>query len=51
MADEVRRRLAEGQTTKEIRRCLKRYVTSQIFRTLADIHQRPDLLLAAADAT
>jgi transposase len=44
----VQRRLAEGKTTKEIRRCLKRYVTRQIFRTLVDAHQRPDALLAAA---
>lgn len=28
------RRLAEGRTPKEIRRCLKRYITRQIFRTL-----------------
>lgn len=44
----VQRRLAEGKTTKEIRRCLKRYVTRQIFRTLADAHPRADELLAAA---
>ncbi len=44
----VQRRLAEGKTTKEIRRCLKRYVTRQIFRTLVDTHQRTDTLLAAA---
>ncbi|MEU4345003.1 IS110 family transposase [Nocardia sp. NPDC023852] len=30
----TRRRLAEGRTTREIRRCLKRYVARQIFRTL-----------------
>lgn len=31
----IDRRLTEGKTTKEIRRCLKRYVARQIFRTLA----------------
>ncbi|MCD5422693.1 IS110 family transposase [Rhodococcus pyridinivorans] len=31
----VARRRAEGRTTKEIMRCLKRYVTRQVFRTLA----------------
>lgn len=31
----VQRRLAEGKTNKEIRRCLKRYVSRQVFRTLA----------------
>lgn len=30
----VTRRRAEGLTTKEITRCLKRYITRQIFRTL-----------------
>lgn len=30
----VDRRLAEGKTAKEIRRCLKRYIARQIFRTL-----------------
>lgn len=29
------RRVAEGKTPKEARRCLKRYVTRQLFRTLA----------------
>ncbi|MFE3003481.1 IS110 family transposase [Nocardia sp. NPDC059246] len=33
----VRRRLAEGRTQREIRRCLKRYITRQIFRTLTQI--------------
>lgn len=32
--DYVKRRTAEGRTTREIRRCLKRYVTRQIHRTL-----------------
>lgn len=31
------RRIAEGKTPKEIRRCLKRYVTRQLFRTLANM--------------
>lgn len=44
----VERRLAEGKTTKEIRRCLKRYATRQIFRTLAAAHQQPDALAPAA---
>ncbi len=30
----VERRQAEGRTTKEIRRCLKRYLARQIYRTL-----------------
>jgi len=30
----VQRRTAEGKTTKEIRRCLKRYLARQIYRTL-----------------
>lgn len=40
----VARRRAEGRTTKEIMRCLKRYVTRQLFRTLAAAH--PDLSVA-----
>lgn len=34
----IERRLAEGKTSKEIRRCLKRYVTRQVYRTLAAAH-------------
>ena len=34
----VARRRAEGRTTKEIMRSLKRYITRQIFRTLAAAH-------------
>jgi transposase len=30
----VERRSAQGRTNKEIRRCLKRYLASQIYRTL-----------------
>jgi len=32
--DYVARRRAEGRTTKEIRRCLKRYIARQVFRLL-----------------
>lgn len=42
------RRLAEGKTTKEIRRCLKRYVGRQIFRTLAAAHPPPEAPASAA---
>jgi transposase len=31
----VARRTAEGKTPREIRRCLKRYITRQLYRTLA----------------
>ena len=44
----VQRRLAEGKTSKEIRRCLKRYVGRQIFRTLAAAHPGPEVLTSAA---
>jgi transposase len=37
----VARRRAEGRTTKEIMRALKRYITRQLFRTLAAAHPRP----------
>jgi transposase len=30
----VARRLAEGKTTREIKRCLKRYIARQLFREL-----------------
>ena len=43
----VQRRLAEGKTSKEIRRCLKRYVGRQIFRTLAATHPGPEVLASA----
>jgi transposase len=32
----IARRTAEGKTPKEIRRCLKRYVTRQLYRTLTN---------------
>jgi transposase len=37
----VTRRRAEGRTTKEIMRSLKRYITRQLFRTLAAAHPVP----------
>lgn len=37
----VARRRAEGRTTKEIMRSLKRYITRQIYRTLAAAHPIP----------
>lgn len=37
----VARRRAEGRTTKEIMRSLKRYITRQLFRTLAAAHPMP----------
>lgn len=33
--DYIQRRIAEGRTKREIMRCLKRYVSRQIYRTLA----------------
>lgn len=38
----VARRRAEGRTTKEIMRSLKRYITRQLFRTLAAAHPTPE---------
>jgi transposase len=37
----VARRRTEGRTTKEIMRSLKRYITRQLFRTLAAAHPLP----------
>ena len=37
----VTRRRAEGRTTKEIMRSLKRYITRQLFRTLTAAHPVP----------
>jgi len=34
----VERRRAEGRTTKEIRRCLKRYLARQLYRTIQGLH-------------
>lgn len=38
----VARRRAEGRTTKEIMRSLKRYITRQLYRTLAAAHPIPE---------
>ena len=38
----VERRRAEGRTTKEIRRCLKRYLARQLYRALESLHAMPD---------
>lgn len=38
------RRIAQGKTPAEIRRCLKRYVTRQLFRVLKSTHQGLDTL-------
>lgn len=40
----VARRRAEGRTTKEIMRSLKRYITRQLYRTLAAAHPVPTTL-------
>ena len=32
--DYVAKRTAEGKTTREIRRCLKRYITREIYKAL-----------------
>lgn len=37
----VERRRAEGRTTKEIRRCLKRYLARHLYRTLQRLHAEP----------
>ena len=39
----VERRRAEGRTTKEIRRCLKRYLARQLYRTLEALHAVTDV--------
>jgi transposase len=44
----VERRRAEGRTTKEIRRCLKRYLARQPHRTLKRLHAEPDSCPQAA---
>lgn len=43
----MKRQLAEGKTTKEIRRCLKRYTSRQIFRTLAAAHRIPQEVITS----
>lgn len=44
----VNRRRAEGRTTKEIRRCLKRYLARQLYRNLEKLHAEPDTVPRAA---
>ena len=46
--DYLLRRLAEGKTSKEIRRCLKRYVGGQVFRTLTASHPSAAAATSAA---
>jgi transposase len=40
----IQRRRAQGRTTKEIRRCLKRYLARQLYRTLEALHAAPDMI-------
>ena len=44
----VERRRAEGRTTEEIRRCLKRYLARHLYRTLERLHAEPNANLQAA---
>lgn len=44
----VDRRRAEGRTTKEIRRCLKRYLARQLYRNLEKLHAEPHPVPRAA---
>ena len=44
----IQRRLGEGKTDREIRRCLKRYTSRQILRTLAAAHRPPKTAESAA---
>ena len=44
----VERRRAEGRTTREIRRCLKRYLARQLYRTLERLHTKSDAYPQAA---
>jgi len=37
----VEKRLAEGRTRREIRRCLKRYIARYLYRTLNALHDTP----------
>lgn len=43
----IERRQSEGKTSREIRRCLKRYISRQIFRSLAVAHPVPGAAAAA----
>ena len=47
----VERRRAEGRTTREIRRCLKRYLARQLYRTLNALHDHPETALRPLDQT
>lgn len=40
--DYTQRRRTEGLTTRRIRRCLKRYITRELYRTLNTIHRNHD---------
>lgn len=44
----VERRRAEGRSTKEIRRCLKRYLARHLYRTLQRLHAQPASIPQAA---
>ncbi|WP_431948462.1 transposase, partial [Micromonospora marina] len=39
--DYITRRRAEGRTTREITRCLKRYIARQLYRTITAHHRTP----------
>src|SRR5699024_1137480 len=43
----IERRQSEGKTRREIRRCLKRYISRQIFRALTVAHPAPDAVATA----
>ena len=43
----IERRLSDGKTRREIRRCLKRYISRQIFRALTVAHPAPDAVATA----
>jgi transposase len=47
----VERRLTEGHTKKEIRRCLKRYLARPIYRTLTAVTRADEALAAPTSAT
>ncbi len=44
----VERRRTEGRSTKEIRRCLKRYLARHLYRSLQRLHQGPGSIRQAA---
>lgn len=47
----VERRLVAGRTNKEIRRCLKRYTSRPIFRTLMAAHRTPEVAMQLLDTS